>query len=550
MTEDLNALFQRANALFTAGRFEEALPIYEGLLESVPDVADVHLNHATTLKALGRLTEAEKGFHRAIGLNPGFAGAYFNLGNLLRERERYEEAEMYFRKALEIDPENADFLNNLGATLMNLQKPEQALEVYSRASNLQQPTPEQDFRHAEAMEQAGLLDRAAERYQLVLDARPVFPEAANNLGNALIKLGRYAEAEASFRTAIEHAPDRAELYGNLATSLYEQGRYEEALQLFDRSLGLNPDDAGVVMKRAMLLLLLGRWQEGFEAYESRWHYKGHNRIRKPDFRCPLWDGGSLAGKTLLLHAEQGFGDAIQMARYASLLATNGVDVIVRCQGGLARLFGSLKGVQTVIAEGNTLPDFDTHAPMMSLPRLMGTTPETVPDEVPYLFVEETLRKKWQKRLKGRGRKIGLVWQGNPAHERDHGRSLPVSCLEPLMALPNVSLFSLQIPARPDDLDRLGGRVEDLGPDIEDFADTAAAIESLDLVISVDTSVAHLAGALGRPVWIILPFAPDWRWGASGTSSPWYPHARIYRQVNPGKWSGIFSNIVEHIENMG
>jgi hypothetical protein len=347
-------------------------------------------------------------------------------------------------------------------------------------------------------------------------------------------LRRFEEAEALCREALQQSPDDAETCRTLGNLFYAQRRLDETRRCYDAALERHPDDAGTRWNRAMLLLLQGQFVEGWKEYEWRW--------RRPDarprhFPQPAWDGQAIEGRRILIYSEQGLGDSIQFLRYLPMVEQAGGRVIFECHARLAKLLAGTPGMGEVIAGGVPLPEFDVHAPLLSLPRLFGTTLETLPSAVPYLAAPAAPVEAWRGRLaKMPSLRIGLAWAGNPRNPDDSNRSIPPSELEPLTRLPGVSWINLQKDAGPADLPIhfLGG--------CDDVTDTAALIANLDLVVSADTMVAHLAGALARPVWTLLPFAADWRWLLDREDSPWYPTMRLFRQPGPGRWKAVIEAV--------
>ncbi len=438
------------------------------------------------------------------------AAACYNLGNALRAQGKLDEAAASYRRAIALWPDLAEAHNNLGSTLQDLAQPEAAAECYRRA----------------------------------LAIRPAYPEAHYNLGNALQDLGQPEAAIESFRQALALRPDVPDIHNNLGKAYQDLGRLQAAMASFRDALAVQAEDAKAHWNIALLRLLSGDLERGFAGYEWRWPL----RISRPrDFPQPAWDGAGFAGRRLLLHAEQGFGDSIQFIRYLPRVAALGGEVIVECPAALVRLFESLPGVAEVVAHGSILPAFDLHAPLMSLGRLFGTTLETIPAAVPYLAAPAArfaLPVPAGTRLK-----VGIAWAGRPDHKNDRNRSCPVEHFLTLAERPGVALYSLQKGERAGDIAAAAadGRVHDLGPRLADFADTAAAIAGLDLVISVDTAVAHLAGALGRPLWVALAFMPDWRWLLERADSPWYPTARLFRQHRRGDWADVFARIAAALD---
>jgi Tfp pilus assembly protein PilF len=495
------------------GLLDQAAALYRRVLEAVPEQPDA-------LHLLGRIAEARGDPAQALGLIDGAIAAngrvsafHASRGSVLLSLGRSEDAARSLRRALSLEPNSAEANNVLGNATLALGKPAAAIECYRRA----------------------------------LALRPEYPEALNNLGSALRASGRLEEAEAELARAIALRPSYASALANLGLVLQERARYGEALEMYDRAIAADPTHASARGNRAMLLLLLGRLQEGFAEYEWRWRMPGFATPART-FPQPMWDGTDLGQRTLFMHAEQGLGSAIQFVRYVGLLARQGSRVIIECRRPLHRLFetslASPGGSVAVVRRGNALPPFDCHAPLMSLPHLLGTTMQSIPAEIPYLRAPPADGTTWRARLAGSPRPwIGLVWAGNPKHENDHNRSMAAPHLAPLVASARASFFSLQVPAAPQDLAALPpGRVDDLAPALGDLADTAAVIENLDLVVSVDTASAHLAGALGKSVWLLLPYVPEWRWLLNREDSPWYPTMRLFRQHQAGDWADVVERV--------
>ncbi len=433
----------------------------------------------------------------------------------------------------------------------------------------------QSLRH----HQYGQLNEAVAGYRRLLYLRPNDAETHNHLGLALADLGHAGEAAACHRRAIELRPDYAEAHNDLGAVLGEQGRPEEAAACFRRVIALRPDDAGAqynlgkALKEqgqldpaiacyraaialrpdypdahenlALALLARGDMPAGWEEYEWRWKTARGCRLRR-NLAQPQWRGEAAEGRTLLIHAEQGFGDTLQFCRYAAMAAARGLRVILEVQRPLLRLLGNLAGVDRVIARGEALPEFDLHCPMLSLPLAFGTTLASIPAPGAYLHADAAQTAAWRARLIAtgvQGPRIGLAWAGNAALPTDRRRSLAPARLAPLVALPGLHFVSLQKdgPAAPGAF-----RLTDFTQELGDFADTAALVANLDLVISVDTATAHLAAALGRPVWLLDRFDPDWRWLRGRRDSPWYPTLRLYRQPRPGDWDPVVAEVLRDL----
>jgi len=406
--------------------------------------------------------------------------------------------------------------------------------------------------HADAMHLLGLIAHEVGRNDVAVDLirqaialNPNYAEAHSNLGIALKDKGQLDEAIAACRQAIALRPNLSEAHGNLAIALRNQGQLDEAIAACRRAIQIKPDDAQVhCWNLAILLLSMGRFAEGWEEFE--WRLKDETKGLRRDFVPPQWNGEDLADKTLLLHTEGGFGDAFQFIRYVPLLRGRAKRMILECSPAVVKLFSGLPGVDEIIARGQALPAFDYQIPLQGLPRLFKTDLTNIPNAVPYLKVPPEDRLRWKERVQSDGRlKVGLVWAGSPRRKMsDDLRTRGLEVLAPLGQLPQVRFFSLQKGpesslARPPGLE-----LTDFTQDLNDFADTAALIENLDLVISVDTSVAHLAGALAKTVWVLIPYSSDFRWLLERTDSPWYPTMRLFRQSSRGDWDSVIARVVD------
>jgi tetratricopeptide (TPR) repeat protein len=530
------------------GRLEEALLSFRRALQVQPDLPQTHNNLGIALQDQGRLEEAVASYRRALALNPGYAMAYNNLGTALKEQAKPEEAADCFRRALQLKPDDVMACSNLAGALNEQGQLAEAVACYRRALELKP-----DFAEAYAdlgglLRDQGSVDEAVACCRRALELKPDLAAALANLGVALRDQGRLDEAVACQRRALELVPDFAAAYANLGIGLSDQGRLEEAMACYHRALELTPDLPAARLNRSLLWLLCGDFQRGWPEYEWRWQAKQRQFVSRFPQR-PFWDGRPSQGKTVLLYAEQGLGDTIQFVRYVSLVKQHGANVLVECQKPLVRLLAGCRGVDELYAMEDDLPPFDFHAPLLSLPRIFQTRLETVPAEVPYLFAAPSLVESWRKRLSNLGGfKIGIGWQGSPTYVGDRWRSIPLRCFAPLAELAGVSLISLQKKAGRDQLAEVGDRLQvvDLADEMDEaagpFMDTAAVMTQLDLVMTSDTAIAHLAGALGVAVWVALPLTPDWRWLLDRDDSPWYPTMRLFRQKKPGDWAGVFHEI--------
>jgi FKBP-type peptidyl-prolyl cis-trans isomerase 2 len=428
---------------------------------------------------------------------------------------------------------------------------EEAISYYQKAIELNPKLPGAYYNLGVISQQKGLIDQAIMYYEIAIGFNQEFTEAHHNLGVAFKEKGLFDEAVNCFQRVLQLRPDHAGAYYNLGNTLLAKGLYKEAMMSYRKAVELQPDHVDARWSMALIHLTFGSFEEGWKGYERRWELK--DVMNKRDFPKPRWDGSDADNKSIFLYAEQGFGDTIQFVRYAPLVAAEGAGVILECQKELVPLLRNVEGVQQVVACGEPLPEFDLHCPLLSLPFLFGTNLDTIPAKIPYISVEPSLTQQWQEKISpDRAEfRIGLVWAGNPRYKFGHDRSCTLGVFSPLANFDHVAFYSLQkgeASAQAKNPPE-GMKLVDLSDGIKDFSDTAAIIENLDLVISVDTAAAHLAGALGRPVWILLPFVSDWRWMLNRGDSPWYPSARLFRQPSPGDWESAIQQIQEALKEV-
>jgi tetratricopeptide (TPR) repeat protein len=539
--DHVEALCNRGAALAALGRSDEALSSYDRALALAPEFSEALANRGNALKALGRLDDALVSYDRALTARPGDAQALFNRGVTLHELRRFEEALASYDDVLAANPDYAEALSNRGDALKELGRLHDALASYDRALAVRPDYAEALSNRGNVLKLLRRFDDALASYDAALRFRPDYPEALSNRAVTLQALDRLDEALASCDGALALAPDSVAALINRASVLQELRRFDEALSSYDRAAATAPDHAEAQINRALLLLLSGDFAKGWPAYE--WRRKLPSWVER-GFAQPEWTGEDMAGRRLLLHAEQGFGDTIQFARYAELAAARGIEVVLEVQPALAPLLRALFGFQVIAAGRDPLPPFDRHCPLLSLPRLFATTLATIPSGTPYIVAPADRIAAWAPRLPGEGLRVGLAWSGHPDNVRDHERSIPFARLAPLVSIPGARFVSLQKDIRASDADEFDrcGHVADLGRDLRDFADTAAIIAQLDLVITVDTAVAHLAGAMGKPVWVLLPRVPDFRWLRDRASSPWYPSARLFRKGQTDTWNDVIAQV--------
>ncbi len=545
------------NALASMGRNEEALEKYEGALALRPRLAEGEFAAGFVLARLGRAKEAETRYRRAVATRPDFAAAWVNLGSLLREQGKDVFAEAALRRAIGLRPDLVSGWLNLAALERERCRPEAAENYLHKAFSLKPSQVETLVAWCQLRVAERDLAGAWGWLRWALERHPDCDEAVNLHGILLHLESRFAEAIEAFQRA-EALGNRAAA-SNRGNSLLELGRMDEALAAHHTAVERDPASAGAKYNLALTQLRLGDWERGWVGYEARWQF--HEVHRRPRFFTqPRWCGQNLHGERVLLHAEQGLGDTIQFCRYAALVAARGGVPILQVQPAAERLMRSLAAVRTGLAETAVLgadPEFDLECPLLSLPAVFRTRVGTVPWPGAYLaadaeHVAEKLPQFFGGQFPGRkhGLRIGLAWAGNPRYKADRERSMRLSTLLPLLRSGSAKWISLQKGEAAEQLADLPGDmcVEDGSSRERDLAETAALIARLDLVITTDTCIAHLAGAMDKPVWILLPHLSDWRWMQGTESSPWYPSARLFRQTYPGDWPGALERVVAAIES--
>jgi len=554
--EFAEALCNRGNTLKELKRFEEALASYDRALTLRPEFAEALCYRGNTLKELKRLEEALASYDRALTLRPEFAEALSNRGVALHELKRFAEALTNYDRALVVQPNFAEAHSNRGVVLHELKRFAEALTSYDRALTLRPDYAEAFYNRGNALQQVERFEEALASYDRALSLRQNYAEALSNRGNTLKELAWFDEALASCDRALAIRPDYSDALLNRGVALHELNRFEEELASYDRVLALQPDHADARFNAAVCLLLIGDFDRGWREYEWRWVVQAA-RDRGRAFRQPLWRGeADVKGKTVLIHSEQGLGDTIQFCRFATLVTRRGARVILEVQPELKSLMSSLNRGITVIAQGDEIPKFDCHTPLMSLPFDFKTTLADIPKQTSYLFAPKRKTRAWRKRLDRQNRpRVGLVWAGSPRHGQpaakrlDRQRSIAFDQLAPLFQTSECEFYSLQ---KGDDAvmqlrrSPLRQCVIDWTDELYDFSDTAALIENLDLIITVDTAVAHLAGALGKSFWLINRYNTCWRWLLDREDSPWYPTARIFRQPRWGDWAPIIGRIAREL----
>jgi tetratricopeptide (TPR) repeat protein len=520
------------------GENDAGARLLEQAIAARPGTAVYHGNFGNALVRLGRHDEAMSHYLEAIRLDPAFASGHNNLGNALRTRGQLQEAIGHYERACGLKPDFAEAWNNLGIAMTETRRYGEAIAAFERALVLRPDYPEALNNFGNALHESGASERAIDSFHRALSLAPEDAGAHNNLSIALHDLGRIDEAIAGYRRAVALKPDYAEAWNNLGSALADLCRIAEAVDCYRKALQLRPEYPGASYNLSNALLLRGELREGFRLYENRWEGTKDARGARRKVPCPQWEGGPLEGKSIFLHAEQGFGDTLQFVRYVSMVAARGARVVFECQPELKRLLASVPGVAVLLARGEVVPACDLHSPLLSLPLAFGTDLDCVPADVPYLHPVAKDVEAGAARFPDDGTlRVGVAWRGEPKNRNDRRRSLSLPQLVGLRAIGSIRLYSLQLGAASDELAAADGLQElvDLTDGIRDFADTAALMEHLDLIITVDTAIAHLAGALGKPVWMLCRFDSEWRWMLEREDSPWYPSMRIFRQQLPGDW---------------
>jgi len=534
----------RGVALRAMNNLDAAVASFRMAVSIKPDYFEAHSNLGVALQDLKQFDSAVESYGMAIKINPEYFEAYYNRGNALREMNHLVAAVANYDLAININPCIAEIHCNRGNALKDQHNYGQALESYDNALGLKPDFAEAHFNRGVVLQLIGRLAAAVSCYEMAIDINPAYAEAYSNRGNALHQLRQLDAALASYDKAIVLRPDYAEAYSNRANLFKELGDLDAALSNYDMAIAISPDYAEAQSNRSLLLLLQGKYESGWKAYEWRWKNLVNGYIPRI-FPVPLWLGKeSIEDKRILLHSEQGLGDAIQFSRYAKLVAGLGAKVLLEVPGSLMGLFEGLAGVSELIEQGSTLPEFDFHCPLMSLPLAFKTEVDSIPSPQAYLCSDALKTAHWKRVLGTKTKaRVGLVWSGSTTHKNDHRRSMMLADL--LDYLPDsFEYFSLQKELRDADQDTIAtcSKIRHFGPEIGAFSDTAALCQEMDLVITVDTSVAHLSGALGRPTWIMVGHAPDWRWMLNRNDSPWYGSARVHRQSSEMTWTVVLEKI--------
>ncbi len=521
---DLNGLMGEAIRCHQSGKLDDAEVLYRRIIENDSGDAGIsgaHNNLANILKARDNVSEAIEHYQKAISLNPGIAETHYNLGSSFYRLGNFDKSIQQYMKAISIKPSFAEAYSDLGNSLKML----------------------------------GKFKEAVEKYQEAISIKPDLAVAYNNLGDAYKELGLYEKAVEQCQKAVELMPDSGEVHVNLGNVLLKQGEIQDSILHYQKAIDMAPDYADAHYNKSLALLLTGNFDEGWKEYE--WRFRSGEialDIGFKDSGLPVWDGSCLEDKTIIIQSEQGAGDSVQFARYIPIVRSRCKKVIFECDKSLLRLFKGCDGVDTIVEkpfaqDDNEVPDVSV--PLMSLPGMFKTNISTISSDVPYIKVAPEIITKWKSIISSELFKVGIVWAGSPDHKNDRNRSCSLTDFAPLLNVPGVDYYSLQKGNGSEHLSdpSIGINIMDLGNKLDDYYDTAAAIMNLDLVISVDTSAVHLAGALGKSVWTLLPYSPDWRWMLDRHDSPWYPTMRLFRQTGSGDWQGVFELVAEELKQI-
>lgn len=546
---NVEALHLLADTCQDAGKLEEAVRYFREAVRLAPGRVEGHNGLGISLTLLGRLPEALASFQEALRVKPDSAEAFNNVGTVYQRLGNYSEAATNFRQAVRLRPQFAEGHNNLGVALMGLNKLEEALATFRRSLELKPDYVEAHKNAGIALRDLDRLDEAIASFETALRLKPDYADGLISLGLAQMKLGKLDEAIATYHRALELRPDFAEGHNNLGIMYLDQGRIDDALAQYRRTIRLKPDYPDGHWNHALLLLLLGDFRHGWLEYE--WRRKMRNV--GANIRQPLWSGAPLEGKTILLFTEQGAGDTFQFVRYAPLVQARGGRVVLAARANLVPMLARSPGIDVLYAQGAQPPLFQFFAPLMSLPGIFETDLDSIPAQVPYLFADPELIEKWRSELASvDGLRIGVAWQGDPKYPGDRNRSFPLEHFAPLARVPGVRLLSLQKGPGREQIEALSGQfpVIDLADRLDvsggAFMDTAAVMMNLDLVITSDTAIAHLAGGLGLPVWVALSKVPDWRFLLEREDSPWYPTMRLFRQPAVKDWPSVFQRMAHEL----
>ncbi len=551
------ALHNLGDIFTEQGQYERALAFFQRTLALQPDLAETHCSLGNLWKKTNKTEAAIASYRRAIELKPGYVASYNNLGVIMSEKGDQEEAIAYFQKTLLIAPDHADACNNLGRIFYDQEKFPQAEAWCRRAMGLKPGFSMAIYNLGRILQGQRKFEEAAAVFRSALGITPTDPEIHLNLGNILMELNQPAAAAACYQQVLKFVPDTADGETNLGMALAELDDYPGAIQCFERVLKRHPEDVNAHFSLSVDLLMLGDYPRGFREFEYRLKRKDSTKF---DLTQPKWAGESLVGKTLLLVTEQGLGDMIQFIRFVAKVKTLGGTVLFGCIKPLVKLLANVPGIDRTVPSGDPMPEYDYYAPLMSVPGILGTTLEEIPSllPVPYLKPDPDLVAYWAERLGERKLgelRVGLAWQGNPDHESDRYRSIPLKAFVGLSQVPGLRLVSFQRNQGVEQIPPLRERLpltcftNEPGREVDSFLDSAALMSLMDVMISVDSAPVHLAGALGVPTWLLCRKQSEWRWMLDREDSPWYPSIRIFRQTVISQWDDVIERVTQELKQL-
>jgi tetratricopeptide (TPR) repeat protein len=543
------------NALLNLNQNNRAVDCFQEAIRLMPENIEAHNNLGNAFRSQGKINAALEQYRKTIQLNPEYAAAYNNAANLLKSMGVIDEAISLYQKAIELMPESAESYFNLGQIYEILDRCEEAAKYFREAIKINADFAEAYNDLGNVLKKQGKCEEAVTQYYNAIKVKPGFAEAYSNLGDTYRIQGEFDEAIDHCQKALKLKQDFALALVNLGNVYIDRGSYNEAFEQYQKAIDIDPELADAHYNKGIVLLMKGEYDQGWREYE--WRLKSTEISRDIGYtksHIPEWDGSHLNGKTILVVSEQGMGDHIQFARYLPMVKERGGRVVFESRRPLMRLFKNYEGIDVLVeesvqSEAGLNPD--VRVQLLSLPRIFGTTAGSIFADVPYLKVDPHAKSKWSSLFKHEQFKVGLVWSGSKAHKNDRNRSCSLSDFAPLRNISGTVFYSFQKggcsmngATPPDDM-----QIKDIGKEFDDFYDTAAAIEYLDLLISVDTAVVHLAGALGKRVWTLLPYVPDWRWMLDRNDTPWYPTMRLFRQPRLKDWDSVMNDVADELKKV-
>jgi tetratricopeptide (TPR) repeat protein len=551
--EDAGAAIEQAIAYQRSGCLEKAEEIYDSLLQLNPD-------HPELLHMLAIVSHQQKNHDqsarlltKAIAINPNNPEYYSCLGDVFKDQRRLKDALVCYHKALQLRPEFAEACFNLAETLKSMGKNEDAIENYRQALRCRPDMAEAHNNLGNLLKDLGYLDMAINHYEAVIRLEPNLAEPYYNMGSALRRMDKFQEAAAYLKHALQLKPDYAEACNNLGLAYKNQGHLGRAIERFTRAVEINPQLVEARWNRSFAHLLLGNFKDGWKDYECRLQQAGWKSLYPFRFQKPRWNGRPCPDKTIFVHDEQGLGDTLQFVRYLPMLKRRCAKVIFETRRSLIGILERHPGIDQLVPRLQAAPaaeNWDFFIPLLSLPAIFGTSLDTIPKTMPYIQAPTEKAAYWRQRIDTTEFNVGVVWAGRPMHTNDRNRSCRLEHFLPLSEFTGIRLVGLQKGSAAAQAAALPAdrKVVNFGEEFEDFSDTAGLIDNLDLVITVDTAVAHLAGAMAKPVWVLLPFIPDWRWMMHRQDSPWYPTMRLFRQKKHGDWKSVFQQVAAELQN--